>query len=1078
MAIQSSNQLVAEQIINYNTNAIELLSKIDELTRSADPSLTVDIVDKSGVSSQLNLPSVGFLKSEIIRLNNNIESIYNINGSGSLIQTSSNVYKKVVTVDLNKEPNDITSLDSVANFTISKNWFFDALLNPQLFIELDLSGKVEDNVSACKTRRYIVEFEDVGGELTSNGSSALNAFNNLYRNKSNIDIVEFTNWLATTPGVKNAINPNYDEQDFAMEANRLSYNGQYSVLKIEEDTLNNILWYHLDTIKYVNTIDNSIAQLTVGMELIINVEKSTTRYKIIEISTSMVNPRVRLERLEGVDPIPVGVGTLKVYSPVFQNKTVRISVGYNERNVLFVKPINTDNHILSKNWSGGIGYWTSDLKLRSNDSDNGMSMAQYYVTKVDDYGMVLQDLTKKNIPNIYAITPTAPTLALESFKVVQINKHLTDTNGSTALKAKNNQMTSLKSEIDQLNDAIISKNKQLVATRFSSESAKSQFENEIVKLNKKKESQTKLLSSLVSDIIAATNEIGSSDTAKYRLRGFWNIPAPATAVGTPPQEIVQFRVQYRYLTVDGRETATDTFNLSTDGSKKQANFSNWNTFLTIQRNRLYDVTTNSYSWETVNVGDGNTVNCNQLDLPISPNESIEIQVKSISEVGFPDSMTESEWSSSMIMEFPSELNVGTIDIESIKMDAMREDIKTQIESDYAAKGLDAHLADITIINNTTYDHKSEKILSGFKDVNNVDMSVLDYFKFLTNKIEQLEAKINKVSGELEVVLYRNNDQIIVKNGAEITYNVECEDYLDMFTATGIPTGRVYANSIYVIKDFLLKIRNKSAESPLGLLSSRDYTSADIYNTSAPQTFWVNDQNELITSNISGSTKTQLNNQFLWMVNYEGITQSSAVALSDNIGNNFAINKNNSITNILSSSEFNLGYSEKSVLAFVNNNNSLLDSTKWNDPSTSIASTTKLLSTVHPVVSDLDNIVEVNSDKVKTVGVNENDDINIPLNVYFKMNAMDNTKTGKNYQYIDLNKSTQSVKHIKKVKFLLESESDNRPFIFTVVFVLNRNKTIVKKTTSNVPSMTDSMQDTSTKQRRSKTSTYSPNNNNI
>lgn len=1076
MAIQSSYQTVAEQIINYNTNAIELLSKIDELVQSSDPSLTVDVVDKSGVVTQMNLPSVGFLKSEIIRLNNNIESIYNINGSGSLIQTSSNVYKKVVTVDLNKEPNDITSLDSVANFTISKNWFFDSLLNPQLFIELDLSGKVEDNVTACKSRRYIVEFEDAGGELTTNGSSALNAFNNLYRNKTNIDITEFTNWLATTPGVKNSTNVVYDEQDFNMEANRLSYNGQYSVLKVEEDTLNNILWYHLDTLKYVNTIDNNIAQLSIGMELIINVEKSTTRYKIIDISTSMVNPRVRLERLEGLDPIPVGVGTLKVYSPVFQNKTIRISVGYDERNVLFIKPINTDNHILSKNWSGGIGYWTSDLKLKSGDSDNGMSMAQYYVSKVDDYGTVLRDLTKKNIPNIYAIKPNTPVLTLDSFKVVQINKHLTDTNGSTALKAKNNQMVSLKSEIAQLNDAIITKNKQLIATRFSSESAKSQFENEIVKLNKKKESSTKLLSSLVSDIIAATNEVGSSDTAKYRIRGFWNIPPAATAVGTPPQEIVQFRVQYRYLTVDGRETATDTYNLSTDGSKKTAVFSNWNTFLTEPRKRLYDVSTNTYSWEAVNVGDGNTINTNQLDLPISPNESIEIMVQSISEVGFPDSYTESDWSASMVMEFPSELNVGTIDIESIKMDAMREDIKTQIESDYAAKGLDTHLADTTIINNTTYDHKAEKVLSGFKDSNNIDMSVYEYFKFLTSKIEQLEDKINKVSGELEVVLYRNNDQIIVKNGAEITYNVECEDYLDKYTGTGVQTGRVYVNSIYVIKDFLLKIRNKSSQSPLGLLSNRDYSSADIYNASAPQTFWANDQNELITSNITGSTKTQLNNQFVWMVNYEGITQSNAVKLSDNIGNSFATNKNNSITNILSSSEFNLGYNEKSVLAFVNNNNSLLDSAKWIDPSTSIASTTKLLSTVHPVVSDLDNIVEVNSEKIKTIGVNDNDDINIPLNVYFKMNAMDNTKTGKNYQYVNLNEQTQSVKHIKKVKFFMESNSDNRPFIFTVVFVLNRNKTIVKKTISNVPSMTESMQETSTKQRKSKTSTYTPNNN--
>jgi len=1072
MAIKSSFPSVAEQIIMYNTNVVELLTKLNELTISSDPSISVNIIDKSGISKQMNFPSFGYLKSEIERLNGNIESIYNINGSGALIQTASNKYKKVITVDLNKEPNDITTLEPIGNFSISKNWFFDSLLNPQLFIDLDLSGKVEDNVSACKIRRYIVEFEDVGGTLTANGNTALASFNSLYRNQSNINITEFVNWLLTTPGIKNSANINYDEQDFQMESNRLSYNGQYSVLSIEEDTLNNMLWYHLDTLKYVNTLTNVISELVVNMELIINVDKSTTRYKIIEISTTMTNPRIRLERLEGNDPIPVGVGTLKVYSPVFQNKKLRVSVGYNERNVLFIKPINTDNHILSKNWSGGIGYWTSDLKLNSGDSDNGMSLSQYYVSKVDDYGTVLRDLTKKNIPNIYAVVPNAPVLSSESFKVVQINKHLTDTNGSSSLKAKYNQQTSLKSEIGQLSEAILNKNKQLTVTRFASDSAKSQFENEIVKLNKQKESKSKLLSSLVTDIISESNAVSNNDVAKYRIRGFWNIPAAAIAFGTSPQEVVQFRIEYRYLTLDGRESGTDTYKLAADNGQQTAIFSPWNNFLTEPRKRLYDVTTDSYKWETTLVGDGNVINSNQLEIPISSNESVEIRIKSISEVGYPSSLTESDWSNTLLCEFPSEMNVASIDVETIKLEAMREDLKVQIESDLAAKGVDEHLSDTTTINNTTYHHKASHIISGFKDSNKMDIDLYAYLQYLEAKISTLEAKINKTTGELEVIIFRNNDQIVVKNGGEITFNIECEDYLDSFTGTGIQTGRVYTNSIYVIKDFMLKVKNKSTQSPLGLLSGRDYSSADIYNPAAPQSFWVNDQNELIASNVSGGTKTQLDNQFIWMVNYEGITQNNAVKLSDNIGNNFSTN--NSITNILASSEFNLGYSDKSVLAFVNNNNSLLDSSKWIDPSTSIASTTKLLSSVHPVVSDLGNIVEVNSDKVKVVGVNENDDINIPLNVYFKMNALDNTKVGKDFQYVNLNKFTQSIKHTKKIKFFMESESENRPFVFTVIFVLNRNRTIVKKTTSTVPSISDSLQNVSVKQRRSKSSTTNSN----
>jgi len=62
-----------------------------------------------------------------------------------------------------------------------------------------------------------------------------------------------------------------------------------------------------------------------------------------------------------------------------------------------------------------------------------------------------------------------------------------------------------------------------------------------------------------------------------------------------------------------------------------------------------------------------------------------------------------------------------------------------------------------------------------------------------------------------------------------------------------------------------------------------------------------------------------------------------------------------------------------------------------------------------------------------------------------MNSLDTSQTGLNYQYIVLNNFTKSLKHIKKVKFLLENESENRPFAFSIKFNISRNKVILKKT---------------------------------
>ena len=173
---------------------------------------------------------------------------------------------------------------------------------------------------------------------------------------------------------------------------------------------------------------------------------------------------------------------------------------------------------------------------------------------------------------------------------------------------------------------------------------------------------------------------------------------------------------------------------------------------------------------------------------------------------------------------------------------------------------------------------------------------------------------------------------------------------------------MYANNIYVIKDFAIRIKNRSVESNLGLLSDSLYNSnSDFYNAQVPQVFWVNPQDELLFSDVSGVSRTQLNNQFLWVVNYETITSQSNIVsrLSENIGNSFVAQSSNSLTDFLSLDEYNIGYSEAQTLNFVSNNSSLLDNSKWVDDTVSVGSTTKFLTTIHPVINELEDIVEDN-----------------------------------------------------------------------------------------------------------------------
>ena len=108
----------------------------------------------------------------------------------------------------------------------------------------------------------------------------------------------------------------------------------------------------------------------------------------------------------------------------------------------------------------------------------------------------------------------------------------------------------------------------------------------------KKDSKSKLLASVTQEIIDISKTPGTKVEPKFNARGFWTIPSAVIVNNTKPQEIVQFRVQYRYLTIDGRETSLDTYKLegtdSNEARQKTAIYSAWNEYLSDVRKRVYD----------------------------------------------------------------------------------------------------------------------------------------------------------------------------------------------------------------------------------------------------------------------------------------------------------------------------------------------------------------------------------------------------------------------------------------------------------------------------------------------------------
>lgn len=736
MSSKNSFISLTEQIEILASNSITLLTSLNKIVSSTESEIQVNITDNNNQVQVITMPTIGFLKSEILRLNQNLNTLSTIDQKGSIIQPSKNEYKRVFTADINREPNVIPELSTINQFIAEKNLFFDALLNPILKVKIDLTDKIQDNIRKVLSRRYIINFEnDEFGIPTVTGQSAIDSFNLVFKNRTNIGIDELENWLMNTPGIdtdNRGTKIVYDEQEFDLEWNKIQYKGLFTILGTEIDSVNRKMYYQIDTLDYYEIETGSVKQLKINDELVINNEIVTTRYKIIEINTLASEIRVRLEIVEGYDPIPVSiVGGMKFYSPIIKNKEVDISIGFNEYNVIFLKSIDTQNYIEGREFGLGVAYYSNDLTLLStrNNGENGKTMQEFYIETVKDFGDLLKDMVDRHIPRIKGVKPNAPVLTDTNFRVVQSNKFLTETTTLEEQRRKHKQITDLRSKLDETNKTIIEKKKELYAKNFKNPKDRKDVENQITKLTEQASSDSSLLQSTVNDLLASVNN-NTTVNFEYETQGFWQMPDGVQNGQTRVQEIIAFYIEYKYSNVDGKESENETFKVTdTNGIVTNAVFSPWKPYHSPIRRRVFDIATQSFVWEIQQLDSIDVPNINSISLPLSPNERITIRVKSISEVGYPDSILESDWSNEITITFPTELLQPRDPQEIFKKNAELEDLRNRIEGDFDRKGLTQHLADSIVFENKFYGHISDNI--GVYDQNGKLIT-------LSDKIKQLE----------------------------------------------------------------------------------------------------------------------------------------------------------------------------------------------------------------------------------------------------------------------------------------------------------------------------------------------------
>jgi len=727
-------QTVADLTRNVNL-ALSAMTGMNETLTSQEDTVTVRFEGTDPVTGDpsiytYSMPSYQYTLEQLSRISNTVNTFVSGNG---VVLLNDGTYRSVTTVPLSKSPRPIVDVAAPTKFNWRNNWFFENMLFPQMYVEFDLKNKIDDRSDRVVVRRVIFDnFDDAETQWFKD-----NFVGNYYSYQDTVNILNESGkryWI------------DEEVQDLPLNPNK--YTGSFIIL--DKKVLNGSQWYYLDTLNYGLTTDASVVK-NIELKIGDQIRYNESLYKIDSIEVT--EKRVKLTSLIGIGN-PNLNNKFYIYSTPFTEKYVRIPIGYNECNTIFIKGVNDDFNVIADSWGDSISFYTNDLTLTNSTTD----LETYYFNYVVDFGKQMEGQAKdRMISAFYGVTPDAPVISVDQFAVKQINTQLNASLDTEDIKNTQTQIESTKTIISSLKTTISQQKAELVELTDPAEreDLQTKIDNNISQLSKKTVEYQSLVKSLATLAYENNAVFGNP---KYRVRGFFEIPAGKKSTANSaedPQQVIQFEISYRYLRLDntGNPLNTYSYNDPSTGQKITGTFTDWQIMQSPIKSKKYDSTLGKYVWSDENVGDGEQVNINQVDIPITKGEKVEMRIRSISEAGWPQNPLKSSWSNSVIVEFPANLE-GSDQVANILSDATQESAQIQLDETLNATGVITHLQDGYPNPNAgsgTYFKHQSRFLSydwGKKDVDGdlVEEKSLDLQTILDELASRIFVRINNPGG--------------------------------------------------------------------------------------------------------------------------------------------------------------------------------------------------------------------------------------------------------------------------------------------------------------------------------------------
>ena len=754
------------QLQKLTQQNLDILSAINDsfLTKQNHLSVTVG-------ESRYALPSFISLENKLNTLLSNFHNLVHAPESGEAYFNIDGNSRSIEVKSYTTTPNSLV-LTPVQEFHVENNDIFKDFMTPIPHINLDVKDLPNDIVQVLVKKVIPINNELINlfssslqkteGNQTISLPSVQYSYKDLYkilnRYTQDVDYIEYDTKI-DLPIRKNIGSGIYVIESIVddwIDENLINY----ITIKFRSDMQDSI---YMNSLKY-RLFDETIEKpLRVGDKLI--TFEGNAKVEVTEIQTNTNTITVKLESGEFLNLIPTNsnnpeeissLSKMKFFSPIDFDTDKVLKVSLEEDQYIFIAAAALNNRMNVQS------AWGSGLMVNTFELTNGdIQFDQYYRENVKNVGDVLFEITSmmSNTLTGYskaeyeAFSQLEPIIDTNNLIVTQINRHLNDSVAVQNIRTLYSQKKDLQNQLNEVLEEINGINNTLASISFDDTTGvRSAYVSQLTDLSSRKNDLNTSISKILTEIAtSANNSEVPIENGKYHIRGFFDYETflMENSLSSVKDHVKGIRVQYRYKNIDQEQGLAMSIN-------DKFVFSDWNDMEGFDRERVPSYN-NGYQFNIeANNDKVNEPSFNQIDIPISQGETVDIRLKLVYDYGYPFIYTTSNWSPIVNIKFPEEYlkDIQILDIIEENNNDIESNRFTNLLKD---QGIPEHIGDKITDQDITYYHKPENIASGFYTAERRIIPLKDKLSSLDASLIELKDEVYGTSGESLYVTIKHGE---------------------------------------------------------------------------------------------------------------------------------------------------------------------------------------------------------------------------------------------------------------------------------------------------------------------------------